>query len=73
MEVNSTGGQGSRKAVAPSDDDEDDDDDDDDDDTIRGHKMGKSQAPYLTLRFYEETEIGNRNNGNCSKELLRLA
>jgi hypothetical protein len=29
VEANSTGGQGSRKAVAPSDDDDDDDDDDD--------------------------------------------
>ena len=29
MEANSTGGQGSRKTVAPSDDDDDDDDDDD--------------------------------------------
>ena len=28
MEANSTGGQGSRRAVAPSDDDIDDDDDD---------------------------------------------
>ena len=27
MEANSTGGQGSRRAVAPSDDDDDDDDD----------------------------------------------
>ena len=26
MEANSTGGQGSRRAVAPSDDDDDDDD-----------------------------------------------
>ena len=29
MEANSTGGQGSRRAVAPSDDDDDDDDDND--------------------------------------------
>jgi hypothetical protein len=29
VEANSTGGQGSRRAVAPSDDDDDDDDDDD--------------------------------------------
>jgi hypothetical protein len=28
VEANSTGGQGSRRAVAPSDDDDDDDDDD---------------------------------------------
>jgi hypothetical protein len=32
VEANSTGGQGSRRAVAPSDGDGDDDDDDDDDD-----------------------------------------
>ena len=31
MEANSTGGQGSRRAVAPNDDDDDDDDDDDED------------------------------------------
>jgi hypothetical protein len=31
VEANSTGGQGSRRAVAPSDDDDDDDDYDDDD------------------------------------------
>jgi hypothetical protein len=31
VEANSTGGQGSRRAVAPSDDDDDDDDDNDDD------------------------------------------
>ena len=31
MEANRTGGQGSRRAVEPSDDEEDDDDDDDDD------------------------------------------
>ena len=30
MEANSTGGQGSSRAVAPSHDDDDDDDDDDD-------------------------------------------
>jgi hypothetical protein len=29
VEANSTGGQGSRRTVAPSDDDDDDDDDDD--------------------------------------------
>jgi hypothetical protein len=29
VEANSTGGQGSRRAVAPSDDDDDDDNDDD--------------------------------------------
>jgi hypothetical protein len=29
VEANSTGGQGSRRAVAPSDDDDDDDDNDD--------------------------------------------
>jgi hypothetical protein len=29
VEANSTGGQGSRRAVAPSDDDDNDDDDDD--------------------------------------------
>jgi hypothetical protein len=32
VEANSTGGQGSRRAVAPSDDEDDDDDDDDYDD-----------------------------------------
>jgi hypothetical protein len=32
VEANSTGGQGSCRAVAPSDDDDDDDDHDDDDD-----------------------------------------
>jgi hypothetical protein len=32
VEANSTGGQGARRAVAPSDDNDDDDDDDDDDD-----------------------------------------
>jgi hypothetical protein len=33
VETNRTGGQGSRRAVAPSDDDDDDDDDVDDDGT----------------------------------------
>jgi hypothetical protein len=35
VEANSTGGQGSRRAVEPSDDDDDDYDYDDDDDDVK--------------------------------------
>jgi len=31
----------------------------------------KPQDPHPTRRFYEETEIGNRNNENSSEELTR--
>jgi hypothetical protein len=41
VEANSTGGQGSRRAVAPNDDDDDDDDDDD------IHSTGYFKHTYL--------------------------
>jgi hypothetical protein len=34
LRIETSGGQGSRRALAPSDDDDDDDDDDNDDDTL---------------------------------------
>jgi hypothetical protein len=47
VEANSTGGQGSRRAVAPSDDDDDDDDDE------MGHKL------FLAFPWYTVTYITN--------------
>jgi hypothetical protein len=54
-EANSTEGQGSRRAVAPSDDDDDDDDDDD----VNSHtyfliginKVKSSEPSYICLMF----------------------
>jgi hypothetical protein len=43
VEANSTGGQGSRRAVAPSDDDDDDDDDDYSPNIIREIKSRKME------------------------------
>jgi hypothetical protein len=69
VEANSTGGQGSRRAVAPSDDDDDDDDDedydDDDDDEMN--------VTHNTLYSYNVCITYQQPNDSCIPiELLGL-
>jgi hypothetical protein len=58
VEANSTGGQGSRRAVAPSDGD-----DDDDDNSINSRQFNNFHQPRYNLSKYQRDS--NTDTQNC--------